>query len=137
MAARHQKILLIDDSEADLTILRFLIEDFDDSIEIVSAHDGAAALRLLASSATLPSIIVLDLNMSGMDGSVFLAEYQRYAYECPVVIISASPLNRVNERCMDYPCVKAFLLKPLSFDEISSVIWPLTDHSPQRISDLP
>jgi diguanylate cyclase (GGDEF)-like protein len=60
----HQKILLIDDSKAIHTLITTLLGD--ETLTIHSAFDGESGLLLAAS--LRPDLILLDVEMPGMDG---------------------------------------------------------------------
>jgi diguanylate cyclase (GGDEF)-like protein len=60
----HQQILLIDDSESIHPLVTSLLAD--EPVRIHSAHDAATGLVLAAS--LRPDLILLDVEMPGMDG---------------------------------------------------------------------
>ena len=53
-----------------------------------SAEAALAALRAGGADAFSPDIIILDINLPGMDGFEFLGEYRRTG-KAPVLIVSA------------------------------------------------
>jgi len=63
-----QTVLVVDDDEDLLVVLRDVIED--EGYRVLTAKDGEAALDFLRSGET-PCMILLDLKMPGMDGKEF------------------------------------------------------------------
>ena len=69
-------ILLVDDDPDDLMLLKDAIESLDNKFNFAEANDGRAAMHILKNSAseqTLPSLVVLDINMPILDGREMLA----------------------------------------------------------------
>ena len=67
-------ILYIDDDIEDIEIFAEAINAVDSSIKFNSARSGREALTMLHESDSLPTHIVLDVNMPGMDGKSCLRE---------------------------------------------------------------
>ena len=86
---------------------------------VSTASDGAAALAFLAQAQPLPSLIVLDLMMPGMDGYEFCRRQARdpRIASIPVLITSASESSR--PRFPDGTAAQAgFLRKPFDLDDL-------------------
>ena len=81
------RVLVVDDVEANVRLLeaKLTIEYFD----VVSCHDGAAALALAAE--TQPDLILLDVMMPGMDGfeTCRRLKAQAETRHIPVVLVTA------------------------------------------------
>ena len=93
-------ILYVDDDSDDCIFLKTSIEDAGNRADVVCAADGEEAVRYLNSISleSLPSLIVLDLNMPRWDGKKTL-EYLKSNPQLagiPVVILSTSDIE--NER---------------------------------------
>ena len=83
MAVDNSPILIVDDDPD----IRFVSARFLRSAgyEVVQAASGAEALKVIASSK--PFLLLLDVNMPGMNGFEALAEIQRqYGDDAPAVI---------------------------------------------------
>ena len=68
---RAPRLLLVDDSEADLYLLEAALEQHGEALDIALAHDGEEAMAVLqgaVSGGRLPDLLVLDLNMPRMGG---------------------------------------------------------------------
>lgn len=92
------KILIVEDDIDDQIFFIEAINSIDQYFECVTVGNGAEALDHLNNTNTLPSIILLDLNMPLMNGYVFLEKVKEIPdfKKIPVVIFStsASPNDR-------------------------------------------
>ena len=69
-------VLIIDDDEEDVFALKWALDRSLTKMEVVHIDDGAAALDFLLSiekAVELPDLIILDINMPGVDGYDTLA----------------------------------------------------------------
>lgn len=90
-------LLLVEDNAADVLLFRKALHEVRPDVCVFSVPDGAEALdflyqRGLHSDAPRCDLILLDLNMAGLDGHLFL-EIVRVDHELrhlPVAIWSAS-----------------------------------------------
>ena len=62
--------LLVEDNENEAVLLSHLLQN--EGFEVIVALDGLAAMNVLEQSESLPNIILLDMNMPGMDGVDFI-----------------------------------------------------------------
>jgi CheY-like chemotaxis protein len=81
MAQEPHYILLVDDNRTTISLNKLLIEKVDSSAELLTAHDGKAALEILQGcvekGAKFPNIILVDLKMPVMDGIEFYRHFKR------------------------------------------------------------
>ena len=85
MAAR---VLIVEDEPAQRRILEELVKRFGfDSLSVDGGAKGLDALR--ASSGAGIELIILDLNMPGMDGLEFLERLQGIRGDLPVIVETA------------------------------------------------
>lgn len=83
-----QKILIIDDEEMILSMLKTCLQAED--FLVYTADSAKKALELLSAA---PDLILLDINMPGMDGLEF-CRHVREHISCPILFLTA----RVTER---------------------------------------
>jgi DNA-binding NarL/FixJ family response regulator len=108
------RVMLVDDHDLFRTGLRNLLEE--QGVEIVGeASDGAAALALVTELA--PEIVVMDLNMPGMNGIEATREIARVAPLTRVVVLTISDQD---EDVMDAILAGAcgYLLKDSSIQDL-------------------
>ena len=103
MKSTKSTILYVDDDSDDCVFLKTSLEDAGSKADLVCATDGEEAIQYLNSIApdSLPSLIVLDLNMPRWDGRKtlgYLKSQPRLA-NIPVVVLSTSENYKDREAC--------------------------------------
>jgi CheY-like chemotaxis protein len=111
--------MLIDDSEVDLLYSRLMIERAGVAQELLSLESAAEALQYLRRTEGHDvDIIMLDINMPGMNGFEFLSEYQQLSDDekvrAVVVMLTSSPDPQDRLEAFRYDCVKGYVTKPLT-----------------------
>lgn len=88
MSEKKQKILIVDDSEMNRSILADILGD---EFEIMEACDGIEAVNVLRSFSAEISVVLLDIVMPKMDGLKVLTIMNSYKWiqDIPVIMISA------------------------------------------------
>jgi CheY-like chemotaxis protein len=91
------EILLVEDSRGDIRLMQEAFREARCSAKLSIAHNGPQALAFLRredpyQSVSRPSLILLDLNLPGANGTELLAEIksQRDLRQIPVIILSTS-----------------------------------------------
>ena len=114
-----QHVLIVDDDPLTREALALLLNT--EGYVVAEAGDGAEALARLRSGG-LPSLVLLDLLMPGMDGWRFLAERQRQPSlgAIPVLVLTAA-------RGIDSPALRAMgaediLQKPIAPEDVLTAI---------------
>lgn len=98
MEQRDYNILIVDDDDADIFLLKKAMISTENVHKHFSvAHDGAEALQLLCSSSGTfqvkkPDLILLDLNMPRIDGKEFLRIIRNHSElkTIPIVVLSST-----------------------------------------------
>lgn len=86
------------------------------------APDGQRAFDLLSSAHSLPHVILLDLNMPGMNGFDVLKHLKQWALcqSVPVVILTTSDAEFDKERARQLGAAE-FITKPTTYDGLSAI----------------
>ena len=112
-------VMLIDDSEADLLFSGIIVSRSgvcDDVLEFDCARDALAHLQ--QPGADDVDMILLDINMPGMDGFQFLQAYQQlqraHQARAVVVMLTSSPDPRDREQAESFDCVRGYVVKPIN-----------------------
>ena len=79
------KILLIDDDEKLGDLLKAYFDRFD--LDLTAAVDPAAGLKLLES--TKPDLVILDIQMPGLNGIEVLRQMKMINSSVPIILSSA------------------------------------------------
>ena len=82
--AEQDTILVVDDDEAVLNMLCKVVQE--DRIVPVAAKSGQGALRLIEEENF--DLILLDVNMPGIDGFQVVQEIRRRGIQTPIIIVS-------------------------------------------------
>lgn len=82
-----RKILVVDDEDSIQLLYREELED--EGYEVTSAMSGEEALKLF--SENTPDLVVLDINMPGIDGIEVLRRMKQDKPGVPVILSSAYP----------------------------------------------
>jgi signal transduction histidine kinase len=115
--AEKPLIALVED---DADIRETVAESLDDGgYRVVSFVDGAQALAALSSADEVPSLILLDLMMPGMDGWSFRLRQRELPKlrEVPVIVMSANATPQAAAIDAD-----AYLPKPLHLERLFSSV---------------
>jgi CheY-like chemotaxis protein len=127
------QVLIIDDSEEIHYIINRHLKKKQLSHHSVSVFDGEEALGLLKDQLDqgndkLPELILLDINMPGMNGLEFLIEFQKLLnthHSLEVIkcfIITSSKNSKDLEQISNFSFVKKYIVKPIDSNEFAQNI---------------
>ena len=77
-------VLVVDDDEATRSAERAVLTE--DGFRVIEARDGAEAMRQI--QADPPALIVLDIQMPGIDGPAFALALRKGLRHVPLVILT-------------------------------------------------
>ena len=119
--AEKQRILIVDDDEniAELISLYLMKECYETKI----VNDGEAALKIFPDFR--PNLILLDLNLPGIDGLDILRQFRETNSSTPVLILSARGQIEDKVEGLDLGA-NDYLTKPFHFEELEARIRSLT-----------
>jgi len=113
-------LLLVDDNKQFSELVQGV---FGEEFEVAWADDGPAGLQKCAE--LLPDVVLLDVNMPGMNGIEFLRRMsmEKAIAHIPVIVITASDFNGITESLAQrYVNVSAFITKLSPSDTIREKI---------------
>ena len=87
MSDTRKKILVVDDEESIHLLYREELEE--EGYEVISAMTGEEGLKLFQEEK--PDLVILDINMPGMDGIEVLRQMKQMSPDVPVILSSAYP----------------------------------------------
>lgn len=123
-------VIMIDDDSDALEIYQMLIEKTGCADHFRTFNSGLNAFKFLDAcieqKVSFPKYILLDLNMPDMDGIDFIEKYEaQYASQhkdTEVIVLTSSVREKDNETALSYASVTHFISKPLSKDDLTSLI---------------
>jgi DNA-binding response OmpR family regulator len=113
--ARPRPVLIVDDDVDLLSAERQVLAE--NGFRVIEARDGREAL--LAVQDDPPAVVVLDVQMPGMDGPSFARELRMALRRVPLVILTGvEDPRREADRCN----AEAYLRKPFDAKELVDVV---------------
>jgi CheY-like chemotaxis protein len=111
---KAMKILVVDDEENHLLLTKLELQD--ERCEVITASNGQEGIELFESEK--PDIVIVDVNMPGMDGITLLKKMKDRRPEIPVAIFTGydkTALPLPNE-------ADAFVVKSSSYKELKEFV---------------
>ena len=126
------KILLVEDTPADVRLIREAMKESPLRVELMTARDGVEAVEhlrnALHSRSVLPDLILLDLNLPRKNGREVLAEIKATPglKQIPVVVMTSS---RSDEDVAEAYALNAncYVTKPSDLSAYVSVVRAIED----------
>ncbi len=115
----NKKILVIDDDPTILDALRFTLEF--SGFEVITSEKGDYAENLKDSKDQFPSLIILDVLLSGKDGRTICKKLKsdKKTKAIPVIMISAHPGA---DKSVKEVGADEFLAKPFDVDVLLELV---------------
>ena len=119
------KVLVIEDNAANLKLASLLLRNAGNVVLV--AMDAEAGLTIARSE--LPDLILMDIQLPGMDGLAATALLKRDAATAaiPVIALTAMAMKEDREKSKLAGC-DAYIAKPLRYRELYAVIDTLLAH---------
>jgi CheY-like chemotaxis protein len=132
-----EPLLIVEDSNEDFKILQRLMQRLDVQNPIYRCSNGDEALEFLQQIGnendpdipSKPSVILLDLNLPGIDGRDILSQIkqdQKFK-EIPVVIFTTSSNPKDIELCYQKGA-NGYLIKPMNADELKKIVQAFVEY---------
>jgi CheY-like chemotaxis protein len=132
--ARTLRILLVEDSPADIELTRQALAEAKFANEVIVMNDGEAAGSFLRregvhGEAERPDLILLDLNLPRKDGRELLVEIKNDHDLCtiPVVVLTTSAADEDIEHAYRAH-VNAYIRKPVRLLDFINVVQAIDEY---------
>jgi CheY-like chemotaxis protein len=114
------KVLYIEDNDDNIYMLKMRLELLDE-FEVLTAEDGEKGCEMAA--AERPDIVLMDLEMPGIDGWEATRRLKRNpdTRDIPVIALSAHALAGSREKALAAGCDE-FDTKPVEFDRLVATL---------------
>lgn len=127
---QHHKVMIVDDNLIDQMITSHIIKTNYDCKEIMVMESALAAIEYLENNkdnpSAIPTLILLDLDMPGMNGIGFLDRFSTFAdglrNACKIVVLTASDVMTDIQQMQADPHVIKLISKPLSKNSLVTMI---------------
>jgi excisionase family DNA binding protein len=120
------KVLVVDDEPSVQKLVQRFIKKIDENVEITSATDGFEAGRKLESGT--PDLVILDLNLPGMDGFKVCKNIRAAESTKDVKILAISGEGTDENKRKILSCgANEFMAKPFDPDSFATLIRKLLD----------
>jgi DNA-binding NtrC family response regulator len=117
MTQPRHSVLLVDDEESFLNLVRSVLEDEGFAVEI--ATDGTAAINLIQARSF--DLILLDIKMPRINGVEVLRFIKDNFIDTPVIMVTGVNDVKIAVECMKLGAY-SYVTKPYSIDELRAVI---------------
>jgi CheY-like chemotaxis protein len=123
-------IVLVEDDPGHARLIEKNLRRAQITNDIVTLRDGQGAVEYFfpadqgaAAGRTLPILVLLDLNLPGLDGYQVLARLKADARtrRIPVIILTTTDDPRDIERCYDLGC-NVYMTKPVEYEQFTEAI---------------
>ena len=137
------RILLAEDNDGDVFLVRRALEKQGLSCELAVARNGEEALRLIENAeggppVDAPQLILLDLNLPRVDGGEILAHLRKTQTfsQTPVIVLTSSDSPRDRDLAMSLGA-NAYFRKPTDLRSFMQLGQVIENALAQRSSDRP
>ena len=123
---REKSILIVDDSEQDTTLLRRALKKSNFSSFVDVVQDGELAIDYLTATgefadragATLPVVVLLDINLPRVSGIEVLGRLRRNKLTrmLPVVMFTSSDEDCDRQQCYEIGA-NSYVRKPIAYQD--------------------
>jgi two-component system, chemotaxis family, response regulator Rcp1 len=127
-------ILLVEDNQNDVKLTRLSFEKARMKVDLHVVEDGEECMAFLRkkgqfTSAPTPDLILLDLNLPGMDGREVLAEISgdEVLRHFPVVILTTSRNEEEILKMYQLRC-SSYIVKPIDLEQFLRVVRTITEY---------
>jgi two-component system response regulator len=130
MSSPRQKVLIVDDDPDDRMIILETLKNCDASVECYELQHGNGVLDYMNATFTdtLPSFILLDLNMPGKNGKQVLKELKSDSKYIGIPIIIFTTTSSAKERQESYFLgANCFVTKPHNYNSFRGILGAITN----------
>jgi CheY-like chemotaxis protein len=120
MSFQERTVLLVEDTEDSRVVLKRTLEI--QGYHVLEAGNGLEALELVKDRC--PDLILMDLNMPGLDGLGAIEQIRQREGRCvdvPIIVMTAFDTYGMKQAAMEVGC-NEYIKKPLGLDSLAIVL---------------
>jgi CheY-like chemotaxis protein len=120
-------VLLVDDDSTNNFLNELLLKSLNVTEQVLVAENGTQALELIEHTAqpSEPALILLDVNMPGLNGIQFLEAYRRLPQaqrNATVIIMLTTTMDANDLGRLDELNIAGLVSKPLTQEKVDSIL---------------
>ena len=119
-AAVSGRVVVADDNAINRQVAAELLKRM--GLSVVTANDGASALELIDAGGA--DLVLMDMQMPGMDGLTATRTARSRGHAVPIVGLTANAFDTDRRACLDAG-MDEFISKPVTRDKLAQVVLPL------------
>jgi CheY-like chemotaxis protein len=137
-SARPADLIVLDDNPGDVTLLRAALSEVGPPVTVHVAEDAPRFFSLMREFLDPPALVILDLNLPLLKGTVVLDEIRddRVWRDVPVVILTSSRATSDLVDCRHRGATD-FIVKPSVFDGYIALAQSLARYLSPTTGPLP
>jgi two-component system, cell cycle response regulator DivK len=113
-----KKVLVVEDDEASFQLIDASLKSFE--LQMLRAKNGKQALQICDQNRDI-RLVLLDIQLPGMNGYEVLAEIKKTNPEIPIVAQTAYSMIDDREKCLEAGCDE-YLSKPLNLKKLRELV---------------
>ncbi|MES2830178.1 MAG: response regulator [Bacteroidota bacterium] len=128
MTTSKINLLVIDDDEINIFIIKKIVAKTGYNVEMVSKNNGQLAIDYLKEvsedNERFPHLMLVDINMPVLNGWEFLEAYDELnpTQKPDMYMLSSSVYENDIEKAKTYKTIKGFISKPLSIERLTELL---------------
>jgi two-component system response regulator (stage 0 sporulation protein A) len=137
MKLTEQSVMIVDDNKEFVSLLSEYINEQEDMSVYGIFHNGNDAIQYLQAQGTVPTVIILDLIMPGMDGLSVLENLKEMniLQKTKIIFVTAFGQESIIQKVSSFG-TSYFLVKPLDIEFLVKRIREVNNESSNCISEL-
>ncbi|KKO18208.1 MAG: response regulator [Candidatus Brocadia sp.] len=114
-----KNVMVVEDNEKNRKLMRVVLKS--KGYNVIEATTGEEALNLLKNQK--PNIIMMDIQLPGIDGLTLIKQIKADAMtkEIPIIAVTAYAMKGDEQKILDTGC-EAYMSKPINTQELPIII---------------
>lgn len=120
-APTNTEIMIVEDNPINMDIAREILQD--KGFKVIPAKSGRESISLLCGNkAVKPSLVLMDIQMPGLDGYKTAEKLRRLGYKQPIIAMTAHAFQEEIEKCYQSG-MNDHITKPYEPDNLLDIIY--------------